>query len=96
MISSEHSVADTTLRYLRKLPPVPIGRIDVAKVQVAERKRKQFQYLTAIERIQAVGKDIYTFSNGRIINLPEKIGGTAVLSSMLHTRTAPQQFRSAC
>ena len=71
---------------------------DVAKVQVTEGKQTQFRYLAAMEMIEAVGKDIYTFKNGRIVNLPgtEKIGGKAVLSSMLHTRTAPQQFRSAC
>ena len=93
MISSEHSVADTTLRYLRKLPPVPIGRIDVAKVQVAERKRKQFQYLTAIERIQAVGKDIYTFSNGRIINLPKEGSGNGKIGGRLRSRGC---FKCAC
>jgi hypothetical protein len=54
---------------------------DVAKVQVTEGKQTQFRYLAAIEKIEAVGKDIYTFANGRIINLPgtEKIGGKAAL-----------------
>ena len=65
---------------------------DVAKVQVTERKQKQVQYLAAIEKIEAVGKDIYTFKNGRIINLPEKIGGKAALPRLLHVRMHRTRF----
>ena len=67
---------------------------DVAKVQVAEGKQTQFRYLAAIRSIEAVGKDIYTFANGRIINLPgtEKIGGEASLPPLLHMRMRRTRF----
>ena len=67
---------------------------DVAKVQVSEGKQTQFRYAAAIERIEAVGEDIYTFANGRIINLPgtEKIGGKAALPRVLHVRMHRTRF----
>ena len=67
---------------------------DVAKVQVTEGKQTQFRYLAAIEKIEAVGKDIYTFANGRIINLPgtEEIGGKAALHLVLHVRMHRTRF----
>ncbi len=69
---------------------------DVAKVQVSEGKQTQFRYAAAIERIEAVGKDIYTFANGRIYNLPgtEKIGGKAALPGCsMCACTAPVSIR---
>ncbi len=66
----------------------------MATVQVAEGKETQFRYLKAIESVQAVGKDIYTFGNGRVVNLPKegtgagKLGGKAFLSPVL-----PPSFR---
>ena len=92
-ISSEDSVADTTMRYLRKLPPVPIRGGDVAKLQVVEGKQTQFRYLAAIESIEAVGKDIYTFSNGRIINLPKEGSGSGKIGGRLRSRGC---FKCAC
>ena len=92
-ILSEHSVADTTMRYLRKLPPVPIRGGYVAKLQVVEGKQTQFRYLAAIESIEAVGKDIYTFSNGRIINLPKEGSGSGKIGGRLRSRGC---FKCAC
>ncbi len=68
---------------------------DVAKVQVAEGQQKQFRYLAAIKSIEAVGKDIYAFSNERIVNLPrtEEIGGKAALPPLLHVRMRRTRFK---
>jgi hypothetical protein len=67
---------------------------DVAKVQVAEGQQKQFRYLAAIKSIEAVGKDIYAFENGRIVHLPgtEEIGGKAALPPLLHVRMRRTRF----
>ena len=66
---------------------------DVAKVQVAEGKQTQFRYLAAIESIEAVGRDIYTFSNGRIINLPKEGSGSGKIGGRLRSRGC---FKCAC